>query len=96
MALQGHLVVLQCSTGFFVTFGFCYCIINIKSVTQVLGSGFTVGRFALFIFLDIVDEPMNGSSYAQCATPQYLKTVQFSSLTLNREPLNFEPELQSM
>ncbi len=34
---------------------------------------------------------MNGSSYAQCATPQYLKTVQFNQLTLNREPLNFEP-----
>jgi hypothetical protein len=28
---------------------------------------------------------MNGGSYAQCATPQYLKTVQFSSVNL--EPL---------
>ena len=37
---------------------------------------------AFFILLDIVDEPMNGSSYAQCATPQYLKTVQFSSVNL--------------
>jgi len=26
---------------------------------------------------------MNGSSYAQCATPQYLKTVQFSSFNLD-------------
>jgi len=32
--------------------------------------------------LDIVDKPMNGSSYAQCAIPQYLKTVQFSSVNL--------------
>jgi len=40
---------------------------------------------AFLILLDIVDEPMNGSSYAQCATPQYLKTVQFSSV--NRESL---------
>jgi hypothetical protein len=37
---------------------------------------------AFFILLDIVDEPMNGSSYTQCATPQYLKTVQFSSVNL--------------
>ena len=29
-----------------------------------------------------VDEPMNGSSYEQCATPRYLKTVQFSSVNL--------------
>jgi hypothetical protein len=43
------------------------------------------GRVAFFILLDIVDEPMNGSSYMQCATPQYLKTVQFSSVNL--EPL---------
>jgi hypothetical protein len=43
------------------------------------------GGVAFFILLDIVDEPMNGSSYAQCATPQYLKTVQFSSVNL--EPL---------
>jgi hypothetical protein len=43
------------------------------------------GGVAFFIFFDIVDEPMNGSSYAQCATPQYLKTVQFSSVNL--EPL---------
>ena len=27
---------------------------------------------------------LNGSIYAQCATPRYLKTVQFSSV--NREP----------
>ena len=33
--------------------------------------------------LDIVDEPMNGSSYAQCATPRYVKTVQFSSVNLD-------------
>jgi hypothetical protein len=26
---------------------------------------------------------MNGSSYAQCATPRYLKTVQFSSVNLD-------------
>jgi hypothetical protein len=43
------------------------------------------GGVAFFILLDIVDEPMNGSSYAQCATPQYLKTVQF--LLFNLEPL---------
>ena len=48
------------------------------------------GRVAFFILLDIVDESMNGSSYAQYATPQYLKTVQF--LSVNLEPLNFEPE----
>jgi len=49
------------------------------------------GGVAFFILLDIVDEPMNGSSYAQCATPpclpwghrqEYLKTVQFSSVNL--------------
>jgi hypothetical protein len=40
------------------------------------------GGVAFFILFDIVDEPMNGSSYAQCATPQYLKTVQFSSVNL--------------
>ena len=40
------------------------------------------GGVAFFILLDIVDEPMNGSSYAQCATPQYLKTGQFSSVSL--------------
>jgi len=40
------------------------------------------GGVAFFILLDIVDEPMNGSSYAQCATPQYIKTVQFSSVNL--------------
>jgi len=33
------------------------------------------GGVAFFILLDIVDEPMNGSSYAQCAIPRYLKTV---------------------
>jgi hypothetical protein len=43
------------------------------------------GGVAFCILLDIVNEPMNGSSYAQCATPQYLKTVQFSSVNL--EPL---------
>jgi len=43
------------------------------------------GGVAFFILLDIGNEPMNGGSYAQCATPQYLKTVQFSSV--NREPL---------
>jgi len=37
---------------------------------------------AFFILLDIVDEPMNGSSYTQCAIPQYLKPVQFSSVNL--------------
>ena len=57
------------------------------------GSGFTVGRFALFIFLEIGDESTNISSYAQCATSRYLKTVHFSSV--NREPLNFEPELRN-
>ena len=66
-----------------------YCLlVNIQVLGSrfwVHGSGFTVGRFALFILLDIVDEPMNGSSYAQCATPRYLKTVQFSSVNL--EPL---------
>jgi len=36
------------------------------------------------MLLDIVDEPINSNSYAQCATPRYLKTVQFSSV--NREP----------
>ena len=40
------------------------------------------GGVAFFILLDIVDEPMNGSSYAQCATPRYLKTVQFASVNL--------------
>jgi hypothetical protein len=49
------------------------------------------GGVAFFIFFDIVEEPMNGSSYAQCATPpclpwrhrqEYLKTVQFSSVNL--------------
>ena len=48
----------------------------------VHGSGFTVGRFALFIFLEIGDESTNSSSYAESATPQYLKTVQFSSVNL--------------
>jgi hypothetical protein len=41
------------------------------------------GRIAFFILLDIVDGPMNGSSYPQCATPRYLKTVQFSSVNLD-------------
>jgi len=40
------------------------------------------GGVEFFILLDIVDEPMNGSSYAQCATHQYRKTVQFSSVNL--------------
>ena len=40
------------------------------------------GGVVFFIFLDVVDETMNGSSYAQCATPQYFKTVQFSSVNL--------------
>jgi hypothetical protein len=40
------------------------------------------GGVAFFILLDIVDEPMNGGSYAQCTTLQYLKTVQFSSVNL--------------
>jgi len=40
------------------------------------------GGIAFFILLDIVDEPINGSNYGQCATPQYLKTVQFSSFNL--------------
>jgi len=40
------------------------------------------GGVAFLMFLDIVDEPLNDSSYAQCATPQYLKTVQFSSVNL--------------
>ena len=51
--------------------------------TRVQGC-FACGGVAFFILLDIIDEPMNGSSYAQYATPQYLKTVQFSSV--NREP----------
>ena len=62
---------------------------------------FTVSRWkqdfacdgvAFFILFYIVDEPMNGSSYTQYATPQYVKTVQFSSVNL--EPLNFEPGLR--
>jgi len=40
------------------------------------------GGVAFFMLLDIVDEPMNGISYAQSATPRYLKTVQFSSVNL--------------
>ncbi len=63
---------------------------NICPLSNYLGSGFTVGRFALFIFLEIGGEPMNGSSYAQFTTPQYLKPVQF--LSVNLEPWNFEPE----
>ena len=43
---------------------------------------FACAGVALLILLEIVDEPMNGSSYAQCATPQYLKTVQFLSVNL--------------
>ena len=35
------------------------------------------GGVVCFILLDIVDVPMNGSSYSESATPQYLKTVQF-------------------
>jgi len=64
---------------------------HIYFVLRLSGSQFRVqgclacGGVAFFILLDIVDEPMNGSSYAQCATPQYLKTVQFSSVNL--EPL---------
>jgi len=42
-------------------------------------------RGGLSLLFDIVDGPMNGSSYAQCATPQYPKTVQFS--LVNLEPL---------
>jgi hypothetical protein len=40
------------------------------------------GGVEFFILLDIVDEPMNGSSYAQFATPQNPITVQFSSVNL--------------
>ena len=40
------------------------------------------GWVTFFILLDIVDEPMNGSSYAQCVTPLYLKNMQFSSVNL--------------
>jgi hypothetical protein len=43
---------------------------------------FAYGGVAFFILLEIVDEPMNSSSYAQYATPQYLKTIQFSSVNL--------------
>jgi hypothetical protein len=52
-----------------------------ESDTRVQGY-FACGGVAFLILLDIVDDPMNGSSYAQCATPQYLKTVQFSSVNL--------------
>ena len=71
-----------------------YLSVNTQVVRfTVQGSGFfsltasqaasSSGGVAFFILLDIVDEPMNGSSYAQCATPQYLKTVQFSSVNLD-------------
>jgi hypothetical protein len=49
-------------------------------------AAFSSGGGVFFILLDIVDEPMNGSSYAQCATLRYLKIVQFSSVNL--EPVN--------
>jgi hypothetical protein len=60
---------------------------NVKMFSDLkafTGSGlFSLRRgVAFFILLDTVDEPMNGSSYAQCATPRYLKTVQFSSVNL--------------
>jgi len=48
-------------------------------------AAFSSGGAAFFMLLDIVDELMSGSSSAQCTTPQYLKTVQFSSVNL--EPL---------
>jgi len=47
-----------------------------------LKAGFSPRRGRIFHIASIVDEPMNGNSYAQCATPQYLKTVQFSSVNL--------------
>jgi hypothetical protein len=46
--------------------------------------------------MNLVDEPMNGSSYAQFATLNISKPCSFHQLTLNREPLNFEPELQKI
>jgi hypothetical protein len=39
---------------------------------------------------------MNGSSYAQCATPQYLKTVQFSSASVHPETTNFWMEVSAV
>ena len=74
---------------YIVLYSLChgYCFTDAKKLrkrSQVQGC-FACGGVAFFILLDIVDEPMNGSSYAQCATPRYLKTVQFSSVNL--EPL---------
>jgi hypothetical protein len=52
----------------------------------------------------MVDEPMNGCSYAQCATPPVCrggtgrnisKPCSFHQLTLNREPLNFDELVKS-
>ena len=68
-------------------------IASAKVTTQVVRftvqGFFACGRVAFFILLDIVDEPMNGSSYAQCATLNISKPCSFNQLTLNREPWNF-------
>ena len=52
---------------------------------------FACGKVAFFILLEIVDEPMNGR--ARNVLPLDIsKPCSFHRLTLNREPLNFEPE----
>jgi len=67
------------------------CQVHSSALKAGLKAGFSLtalqaasssGGVAFFILLHIVDEPMNGSSYVQCATPQYLKTVQFASFNL--------------
>ncbi len=67
----------------FLTF-VCFCVVITQVVRfTVQGSGlFRLRQVTLFILLEIVDEPMNGSSYAQYATPEYLKTIQLSSVNL--------------
>ncbi len=62
---------------------FVYLVLFVTQVVRFTVQGcFACGGVAFFILLDIVDEPMNDSSYAQCATPQYLKIVLFSSVNL--------------
>jgi hypothetical protein len=51
-----------------------------------------VGRFALFIFLDIADEPASGSPAAAGLARPARKHLQIRSPTLNREPFNIEPK----
>ena len=85
--MRGAVIIVAAFYSRPTTLFYSGCQVNSFPLKAGLKAGFRLtasqaasssGRVAFFILLDIVDGPMNGSSYLQCATPRYLKTVQLS------------------